>query len=104
MTILKENNQIIFVGHHGNRISWKLTASKGQGKYRLLFEKFDRTQVTRDQRKQGLKAKRILLNTKTYYFTTAENIDTQKLPCPVLGVKFLNKLDEIKQKEINHEL
>lgn len=79
----------IFTGYQGNRISWKLMVFLKNEKYRLVFQKFDRTQPTKDERSAGIKKKRILLEQKIYFFTNLTGINTLKLPSPLLAEQFL---------------
>ena len=79
----------IFVVYQGNRISWKLKVYFDDEKYKLVFQKFHRTQPTQEQRIQGMKKKRILLSQKIYFFSNLINIETIKLPSASLATEFL---------------
>lgn len=97
--IVDNTDQRIFVGYHGNRLSWKLSAYFNTEKYKLVFENFERTQPTREQKKNGEKATRVLLQKKTFFFNTLDNIEPPKLPCPQLGREFKKNMLE-KQKPL----
>lgn len=98
MVILKNESQIIYVGHHGNRISWKLLASYDGEKYKLVFQKYDRTQPTKEDRLNGIKPRRILKKSRSFFFSELENINIDLLPCPVLGARLLEKINKSKDK------
>nr|WP_042861358.1 hypothetical protein [Acinetobacter radioresistens] len=77
---MDENNQVIYTGYSGNRISKKLTVFFNGKKYKFLFQTFDRTQPTREERSRGIKAKRILLSEKELFFSSLENINFKLFP------------------------
>lgn len=77
---MDETNHIIYTGYSGNRISKKLTVFFNGKKYRFLFQKFDRTQPTREERSIGIKAQRILRSEKELFFSSLENIDFNLFP------------------------
>ena len=93
----KPKEEAIFTAYQGNKISWKLTAYFKDEKYKLIFQKFNRIQPSKEQRLNGVKKKRVLIDQKTYFFSNLTNVDASKLPNPELATEFINKFKSIQK-------
>lgn len=85
--------KIVYRGYSGNRISKKLTVFFNGKKYRFLFQTFDRTQPTREEKALGIKPKRILTFEKELYFSSLENIDFALFPFQDFKQELITKLE-----------
>lgn len=87
--IKNTKDDAIYTGYQGNRLSWKLKVYFNNEKYKFVFQKFNRTDPSKEQSTQGIKKKRILINEKIYFFSNLTSINVLKLPNPFLASDFL---------------
>lgn len=80
--------EIIFRKVKGNTFSECFTVFYNGEKYRLVFQKFKREQVSKVDKLKGIKPKREKLLETDCFFTTLENIEFSLLPCKELTKLF----------------
>lgn len=80
--------KIVFRKVKGNTFSECFTAFYNGEKYKLVFQKFKREQVSKADKLKGIKPKREKLLETEHYFTTLENIEFSLLPCKELTKLF----------------
>ncbi|PHM59526.1 hypothetical protein [Xenorhabdus ishibashii] len=79
----------------GNTFSEGFSIFYNGEKYKLVFQKFKRDQVSKSDKKKGIKPKRKLLMESNFFFTTLENIEFSQLPCKTLSKEFCEKFNII---------
>ncbi|MDE9429866.1 hypothetical protein [Xenorhabdus bovienii] len=87
------NYELIFRKVKGNTFSECFSVFHNGEKYKLVFQKFKRNQVSREDKLKGKKPKRTLLMETEHYFTTLENIEFSLLPCKEITKEFCDKFN-----------
>ncbi|HED3891528.1 TPA: hypothetical protein R4229_003962 [Morganella morganii] len=72
--------EIIFRKVKGNEFSECFTAFYNGEKYKFVFQKFKREQVSRADKLKGIKPRRKKISEAEYYFNTLENIQFSLFP------------------------
>lgn len=84
----KHISRTLFKGYCGNNLSWKLTVTYLNKRYKLIFELFKRT-TPLEVNLQGPRKPRVLLRTHEVYYNHLKNFKPEFCPCPELAEKFL---------------
>ncbi|WP_323086588.1 hypothetical protein [Providencia alcalifaciens] len=85
---MDKSYEIVFRKVKGNTFSECFTAFYNGEKYKLVFQKFKRDQVSKEDKLKGIKPRRVLLQETKHYFTTLENVEFSLLPCKELTKLF----------------
>lgn len=85
---MDKSYEIIFRKVKGNTFSECFTAFYNGEKYKFVFQKFKREQVSRADKLKGIKPRREKLSETECYFTTLDNIEFSLLPCKELTKLF----------------
>lgn len=84
--------ELIFRKVKGNTFSECFSVFHNGEKYKFVFQKFKRNQVSKADKLKGIKPTREKLLETEHYFTTLENIEFSLLPCKELTKLFCEEL------------